>query len=260
MKKSILKISASVFLFSAAFSLSAKNIFEGTWENNNTTTHHPQIIIEGSHINARFAKMGGMFYEANCKAQGSSLHYTITSGMITRNGKPTDIVGQKGICKIENVTDNIYYQESLKCTGPFGEIQSNMQNGKGDYEHNKVDIKDIILYRTYLTKDTPRKIQGIDTLSILKNGTVNDTAYIRSAPNVSAKPLNCVIRMPESTGKSEYEGQVIAKGREMLVIARTKAKFKVQKWENYWYFVEANPYGGKDCGPGWMFGEFITIK
>ncbi|HMV79817.1 MAG TPA: hypothetical protein PK453_07185 [Leptospiraceae bacterium] len=258
MKKSILKISVSVFLFSSAFSLSA-NAFKGTWENT-ASPIQPYINIEdGSHLQARFIGMGGPRYSADCKAQGDSLHYTITEGMMPKKDKMIDIVGQKGVCKIEKVADHIYFQESLKCTGPFEEIQKSLQKGEGGLDE-KIDIKDLKVFRTYLPKNTPRKIQGTDTLSILKKGKVNDAAYLRSAPDVSAKPLNCLIRMPESTGKPEYEGQVIAKGREIFVIAKAKTKTKVQKWDNYWYYVESNPYGGKNCGPGWMFGEFITIE
>lgn len=257
--RNIINLLTVSLVFSSVSALSAKNIFEGNWENPASPIRPFIYIKDGSSFEARFAGFGGQNSYADYKVQGDSLHYTITEGVMPKNDKMIDIIGKKGICKIEKVNDNIYFQESLKCTGPLEEMQKNLQKGDAGLGV-KIDIKDIKVFRTYLPKDTPRKIQGTDTLSVLKKGKVNDTAYLRSAPDVSAKPLNCLIRIPESSEKPEYEGQVIAKGREIFVIAKAKTKTKVQKWDNYWYYVESNPYGGTNCGPGWMYGEFITIN
>ncbi len=176
--------------------------------------------------------------------QRDSLKYTITKAQDMQEKDK----GKKGTCKIVKLKDNPYFQEELSCTGVIGTYLDSINEG---YYVPKV-------FRTFLPQDTRRKIQGTDTLSILKEGTVNDTAYLRSAPNVSAKPLNCVIWKADESGK-EHDGQVIPKDRKLLVIAKTKTKVKVQKWENHWYYVDAGD-GQSKCGPGWVYGEFITIK
>ncbi len=240
-------------VLSIASSLSAKNQFEGSWANDPSLPEGLGISAEigEKSLEAGFWGPGGSRFEASYVIKGDSLHYTVSSGDYydEKKNKYLDGTGKKGVCKIEKVSDSIYFQERLKCTGQIGEYidRKHLDSAGG-------------IFRKLLSEGTPRKIQGIEALSILKKGKVNDTAYLRSAPNVSSKPLNCVIRLSESTGKPEYEGQVIAKGREMFVLARTKTKFKVQKWENFWYYVESNPSLGKECGPGWMYGEFITLN
>lgn len=238
-------------VFSSISDLSA-NPFKGEWRNRASVDRELLGIYDDSTLSGNFWGPYESSIKAEYKIKGSSLHYT-ADGTIYIKDKWVNFVGKKGVCKIEKVTDNIYFQEILKCTGPIEEIQKD----KG-LQGGSMAEEDLKLYRTLLPEGTARKIQGRDTLSILKFGSVNDTAYLRSAPDVSAKPLKCVI---DYLNYSEpYEGQVIAKGIKVFVIARTKTKVKVQKWENYWYYMEANQYGGKGCGPGWIFGEFITIK
>lgn len=43
------------------------------------------------------------------------------------------------------------------------------------------------------------------------------------------------------------------------VYARTKDKVKVDKWENYWYYVFSPNYDTQTCQSqfGWVFGEFV---
>lgn len=244
MKKTIIKLLILSLLLSSASALSA-NPFKGDWINNPLYSHGgygKMAKVGDDTIEVGFWGPGGSTMEASYTVQGDSLKYTITKAQYMQEKDK----GKKGTCRIVKLKDNPYFQEELSCTGVIGSYLDTSQDG---YYVPKV-------FRTFLSKDTPRKIQGTDTLSILKKGTVNDTAYLRSAPNVSAKPLDCTIYEED---KKVHEGQVIPKGRNLLVIAKTKTKFKVQKWENHWYYVDAGDSQSK-CGPGWMYGEFITIK
>ncbi|HMV79820.1 MAG TPA: hypothetical protein PL048_16540 [Leptospiraceae bacterium] len=249
MKKSIIKLFILSFIVSLTSALSA-NPFKGNWINNPLFSHSgygKMAIIDDNTIDVGFWGPGGDRMEASYKlqaeVQGTMLAYTITKAQYMEEN------GKEGVCRIVKLKDNPYFQEELSCTGIIGSYLNSEHKG---FHTPKV-------FRNFLPKDTPRKIQGNDTLSILKEGTVNDTAYLRSAPNVSAKPLNCVIWKADDSGRKEHDGQVIPKDRKLLVIAKTKTKFKVQKWENHWYYVDAGD-GLSKCGPGWVFGEFVTIK
>ena len=247
MEKSIIKLFILSFIVSLASALSA-NPFKGTWINNPVYSgeYGKMAIVGDNTVEVGFWGPGGQTMEASYTVQGDSLKYTITKARYMQEKDN----GKKGVCKIVKLKDNPYFQEELNCTGVIGTYL----NSSGNDDVPKV-------FRTFLSKDTARKIQGNDTLSILKEGTVNDTAYLRSAPNASAKPLDCTIY--DQSGKG-HKSQVIPKDRKLLVIAKTKTKFKVQKWENHWYFVDAGGPSGYDsvnnCGPGWVFGEFVTIK
>lgn len=211
------------------------------------------VEIGDKTLKAGLLRHGGIIFEAKYIIQGESLHYTLTSVKYdpeaysdSKDINYSDDKGEKGICKIVKVNDSLFFQERLKCSGPIGKYIDDSNN------------KTSKVFRTFLSEGTPRKIHGIETLSVLKGGTVNDAAYLRSAPDAASKPLTCTIWKPYDSGK-EYEGPVIPKGRELFIISKTKTKVKVQKWENYWYYVDGiGP--GISCGPGWVYGEFITIK
>lgn len=56
---------------------------------------------------------------------------------------------------------------------------------------------------------------------------------------------------------SKPKTDVIAAGTTVVLIGRTPDKHKVEKWENYWYFVEVY---GLDTYRGWVFGELLKKK
>lgn len=256
--KNIIKLITICSAFYAA-GLSAKNPFKGDWINSMTSYFGGGTTakIGDKSLEVGFWGPGGMRYEAAYTVQGDSLHYTVTEGgdqfYDPEKKEMVSSVGKKGICKIVKINDSLFFQEQLKCTGPIG-----------DYLKEDGGIRKANVFRGLLPKDTPRKIHGIETLSILKSGNVNDTAYLRSAPDVSAKPLNCILREPVKNSeetKKIHEGHVIPKSTKLFVIGRTKTKVKVQKWDNYWYYIDgSNRPLDSECGPGWVYGEFITIK
>lgn len=235
------------FVLFLAPALSAKNLFEGRWvEEPVSAEEHKsfgfEMTIKASSLDGGMFGPGGRKFTASCKVEGSSLNYTITSK--DHLDEVLDSPQKKGVCKIEKINDNLYFQERLNCTGPIGNFLKQYANAR-------------TAYRSLLPEGTARKIQGQETYSILKIGKVNDAAYLRSAPNATAKPLICKIFTPDD--RLEHEGPVIPKGKELFVIGRTKTKVKVQKWENYWYYINTNN-GMGNCGPGWVYGEFVTIQ
>ena len=72
--------------------------------------------------------------------------------------------------------------------------------------------------------------------------------------------------------RCENGASPLAMGMNFTVYARTKEKAKVDKWENYWYYVYNNysPEGSIDpqtnealgclAPAGWVFGEFVKFN
>jgi len=45
---------------------------------------------------------------------------------------------------------------------------------------------------------------------------------------------------------------------KLTILARTKKRERVGKWNNYWYYVEFETYF--DYMRAWVYGEFVKIK
>ena len=85
-------------------------------------------------------------------------------------------------------------------------------------------------------------------------GETTQNVRIRTAPRVQAGILKYL--EPEAARELDY----CPKGKQILVIARTLEKERVQQWINYWYYVELFASWGLTPRYGWMFGEFITFS
>lgn len=250
--KNIVKLFTIGFVFSSLSGLSAKNAFEGEWGSSDFSEIGIKASIDENLISAHTPESVN---SANYKINGDTLHYTAV---------PNDPkqVPQKGTCKIVKLNDHLFFQEQLQCTGSLGKLLDSDQKIEGTSKSFKGKV-----FRSPVPAGKERKIQGKEVITVLKTGKINDAAYLRSAPDASAKPLTCTLSKPDSNGHASkgYEGQVIPKDTELSVIARTKTKVKVQKWENYWYYVEKRSHNLvadwiTSCGPGWVYGEFITLK
>lgn len=94
-----------------------------------------------------------------------------------------------------------------------------------------------------------------------KMAEITTRVVFRKKPGKSAKALRC------ENGSSPLDTRM-----SLTVYARTKEKVKVDKWENYWYFLYNNysPEGiynpetgtaiGCEAPPGWVFGEFLKFR
>ncbi len=90
--------------------------------------------------------------------------------------------------------------------------------------------------------------------AVLMNGEMaglTTKAVFRKKPNKKGAPIRC------SDGSSPLV-------RDFKVLARTESKVKVDKWENYWYYIQV-PFdelatSGCFAPPGWVFGEFVRFR
>lgn len=226
-------------VFSSASALSAKNPFQGKWEDK--PNGPAQFEIDSRKIMARMSAHHGESYTGTYKIQGDTLHYTLTAEGWNEKGK-----GEKGTCKITQLKDHLSYQEELKCTGLIGEYFHGTQKRR--------------IFGKPLPDGTARKLDGHDVLTVQKEAKINDAANYRSAPDVSSKAIHCTVHCEDCT-KPLVDGTVIPKDREVILLAKTKNKVKVQKWENYWYYVDIKwSLNEASCRRGWIYGEFITLN
>lgn len=99
-------------------------------------------------------------------------------------------------------------------------------------------------------KDTAVKINGTPAIAMgYAPGSTTTKVVIRSGPSKSSKAVACTGTVPDTLN--------------LIILARTSQKVKVDAWNNYWYYVliqgDENSF---DCGrrPQWIFGEFVKVQ
>lgn len=146
-------------------------------------------------------------------------------------------------CKIINQKEDIEFEYKLAC------------GNQGDYYS-----------RNLLSLDRVKKYLGkYEILSIATTkGKTIDNANFRIEPYDKGKLISCSFHKDNTGNDAPAEKTFIPKDRYIEILAKTKDKFKVQKWENYWYYiyVPTAVYEGENCGginKGWVYGEFISF-
>lgn len=142
-------------------------------------------------------------------------------------------------CVLQNIED-LYYLEALSCS-----------SGKKFYNTTKK-----------VPSGTERKVGNIDVLTMNRvEAITTDNVMIRENPDTQAKSIGVLQQV--SGAQMEFKHQeYLHSNYPMNIIARTKNKEKVQKWENYWYYVALyeETMGYPASVTGWVFGEFVKIK
>jgi hypothetical protein len=104
-----------------------------------------------------------------------------------------------------------------------------------------------------------KKINNISVITMgSKEGMLEYNMKFRTEPNAKSK----IIPFPVIDEKREGMTKnidFIPKGYVIKIIARTKEKYKINDWNNYWYFVSVDDTFGNKTIKGWMFSEFIKI-
>jgi len=162
--------------------------------------------------------------------------YSYTSSGFTYSGQGDEtecgnVKSGEGECKINENSKNFFYLKEINCSGPI----------------------DVTLF-SELTTGLQRNVEDVPVIMVIKRGTIKENAYIRSAPSKSAKPSECFFESVEGRKPTP----VLPANQYIFVVGKTLQKEKVDKWENFWYFVDAGDWYS-DC-QGWVFGEFIDFK
>jgi len=106
-------------------------------------------------------------------------------------------------------------------------------------------------------------IQGIDAVTMgVKKAVVTAPLKMREKPDQKGKEINitCEHCCDDDVPKVLKS---LPKGQELLVLARTRDKRTVGKWNNYWYYVEfrydMDIYVCK-TQRAWVYGEFVKFR
>lgn len=141
-------------------------------------------------------------------------------------------------CTIKETPGDLYYENYLVCV-----IKQTKESAK--FHNDSAAVK----------SGAERKFKGVSVVTLgMVNGVTTTSVKIRETPSVTGKALTYA---PEPYGPGQLLPSVPEK-TPVTIIARTKAKEKVQNWENYWYLVNVGPYN--TATEVWMFGEFVKIK
>jgi len=177
--------------------------------------------------------------------------YTIKNGKLTLTVDKIPADKQVGgmILKDGELSDGILkYDEK----SPKYKWYLIFKEGKSMYLNGEVKIWD---YNSLIPEGTGFKINGKDVIAMgAKEAETSIVVKVRESPSVKGKEIHYTYEdaMATVTVKS------LEKGKPLIVLARTKEKEKVSKWENYWYYVEFET--NIDYKRGWIFGELVKMK
>ncbi len=119
----------------------------------------------------------------------------------------------------------------------------------------KFDGTTIICKDSIVREGLPGIQDGVDVVTAGgKTAVVTKNAKIRVKPDVNAQFINFGVDLGE-------EGLAYCPaGKELNILARTKEKVKIEKWNNYWYYAELTSAGEFGARYGWIYGEFLRFK
>lgn len=103
-----------------------------------------------------------------------------------------------------------------------------------------------------------RMVDGIAVIYTPAFKKPTTTVIVRKAPSKSSEALSWYSRKKDGTVE---ERKNLRKGEKISVLARTREKLQVDKWNNYWYYVDIDAIDAMGNVPlserGWVFGEFL---
>jgi len=170
--------------------------------------------------------------------------YPITESISYSNGRSSPL--RYAFCKMVETPKSYYALRALHCWKPF----------------ENTNDEPSILWDMELKhpKNTLFTINNIET--ILLNGKLailKDNTKLRVGPGKEYESFSFIVEFQYCCSDSETKKFTsIPKDQEIYVIARTKTKSKVEKWNNYWYYIKV--YLGNKDYEGWLFGEFVDFE
>lgn len=160
-------------------------------------------------------------------------------------GDKMDCAKTLGNALIELIFDNtsLYYTQFIKVISdnnkellPFGSEKNSFTMGVPGME---------------VPAGESRKIDGKDVITMAsKVGVTTSEVKIRKTPDVKGEAIVYVAGYYD-----EQSYKAVPINTEVVVVARTPQKVKVQNWENYWYYVNVGTHYGV-----WMYGEFVRFQ
>jgi len=227
-------------VFAQALPLNEKRLGQGKW---NAAPDHPGHEYKVS-FKKGVAKWINAIAEIDVQAEG---RYTINNGAVTITGfkrTSTSIDGEipgDMHCVLQNSEKSLRYTEELVCAPGGG------GNAIGFFNTN-----------ARAKMGAERMLDGVAVIYTPGTKKPTTTVIVRKAPSKSSEALNWYSQIKDG---SVEERKNLRKGEKITVLARTREKLQVDKWNNYWYYVDIDATNAMGNVPlserGWVFGEFL---
>jgi hypothetical protein len=161
-----------------------------------------------------------------------------------RQGEAVNCADTMGaaVCTVKEEPNDMFFSKYFVCTS-----QKNMNAVSTGVPSMAFPIE-----TCRVKAGTGRIFRGMPVVTMgMAKGTTTSGVKIREKPSVNAKALeyNAELFAPDKTAQS------VPANTEVVIIARTRDKDKVQSWNNYWYLVNVGVTSNV-----WMYGEFVKIK
>jgi hypothetical protein len=102
-------------------------------------------------------------------------------------------------------------------------------------------------------------IGGVKAVTMaMRKGEITKNAKFRTGPSPTAKEMSFE-RFKESGEMDTEKIAFLPAKTPIVILARTERKVRVQQWENYWFYVEAEEPIDQ-WKQGWVFAEFIKVE
>jgi hypothetical protein len=227
----------------ASQALTPEYLASGTWGPENTCG-----------IKVKFTKDGkfDMYVEYGQSYSEGKGTYVIKDGKVslTINKIPPDKQVEGMILKEGQLLNGVlvYDEKSPKYRSCLS-----FKEGKSLYIDGAVKIWD---YNSLIKEGTSFSIDGKEVIAMgAKEGATTAIVKVRETPSATGKEIHYTY---EDAMEPPVTVKALDKGKHLIVLARTKDKDKVGKYNNYWYYVEFERY--IDYMRGWVYGEFVQMK
>jgi len=161
-----------------------------------------------------------------------------------KGGDVIDCSGSMGeaVCSVQSDATSIYYYKYFVCTSQKNKnaISTNVASMTCPVENSKIKA------------GTSKVYKGISVVTMGQvKGSTTTSVKIREKPSINSKSLEYTKELfaPDSVQQS------VPANTEVVMIARTRDRNKVQNWNNYWYLVNVGV-----MNEVWIYGEFVKVK
>ncbi|EMF80933.1 hypothetical protein LEP1GSC188_3163 [Leptospira weilii serovar Topaz str. LT2116] len=208
----------------------------------------------------RFNENGTLiFHEESEPVISGETNYTIESKMVLfkfKNSSDPRLKGREYKCNLKFKEHDYLPKQYIACEGKSKNVKA-----VNFYNPNSIN-----------PPDHKYEIQDQKVVSTKRTiGTVNSDVFFREKANVNSKFFafnqlsseECMgDRLRDLKSDSDISKQIkLPQGFSVEIIARTESMHKIEKWNNYWYFVSTSLgcYGGVTTTYGWIYGNFISF-
>jgi hypothetical protein len=258
LKKIVLTISIiSTFSISYSEEITSalgKKLFVQLFKGNSEITFNRNTTYE-----VKFDTDGMSFFNKGKYSIKNNVIYLEPDTCYGYNNKTTPCKETLGRAECRLIDDNtsLYYSKFIECASleKGNHIFTDVISLENQNALGKKTARLLFPLSEYKVKSGSEIVfEGTHVITLPGSSAITTTGVkIREKPSTSSRALQYCDSMAYDMTAKTYES--VPKGTPVQIIARTKDKCTVDKWNNYWYLVSV----GVNYRV-WMYGEFIKIK